>query len=344
MQHSPPQHSPRQQSLSVLHAPSSPTLHCPLQQTSLLSRQQISPQHARPGQLPGKQGHPGSVRPAHPPGPQPSQEKQQVPPQQTSLPSTVREQQWMLSVHPLPPAGRRQVPRQHPCPAQQSVSALHALPKGALHCPEQHCRPLGQLVALQAHCCWLLQTVPLGQVTHWAPPEPQTSLLVPGTQTPGLPGPLAQQPSGQLCASQTHRPALQPWPAGHEPQLPPQPSGPHALPAQSGVQHAWSWQTWPEPQVTQRAPFVPQDSALVPARQTPAFPGPASQQPVGQLSPVQTHWPFWHTSPPWLQSTQNAPSMPHVSRAVPGRHVPPMQQPEQFCGVQQGAAQKLFPV
>ena len=96
--------------------------------------------------------------------------------------------------------------------------------------------------------------------------------------------------------------------------------------------------------MTQRAPFVPQDSALVPARQTPTFPGPASQQPVGQLSTVQTHWPFWHTSPPWLQSTQNSPSMPHASRAVPGRHVPPMQQPAQFCGVQQGAAQKLFPV
>lgn len=142
MQHSPPQHSPRQQSLSVLHAPSSPTLHCPLQQTSLLSTQQTSPQHAwLPGQLPGKQGHPPRAGPTHSlsAGLQPLQEKQQVPPQQTSLPSSVREQQWMLSVHPLPPAGRRQVPRQHSCPAQQSVSALHALPKGALHCPAQHC-------------------------------------------------------------------------------------------------------------------------------------------------------------------------------------------------------------
>ena len=40
------------------------------------------------------------------------------------------------------------------------------------------------------------------------------------------------------------------------------------------------------------APFVPQNSALFPGRQMPGFPGPASQQPLGQLSPVQTHCPF----------------------------------------------------
>jgi hypothetical protein len=193
------------------------------------------------------------------------------------------------------------------------------------------------------HSLFSVQASPFGwpQAT---PPVPQKPLPDGWQVLPGTPGSGRQQPSGQLCASQTHRPALQPWPAGHAPQLPPQPSGPHALPAHSGVQHAWSWQTWPAPQVAQRAPFVPQDSALVPGRQTPSFPGPASQQPLGQLSTVQTHRPFWHTSPPWLQSTQNSPSLPHASRAVPGRHVPPLQQPSQFCGVQQGAAQKLFPV
>jgi len=45
-------------------------------------------------------------------GLQPSQEKQQMPAQQTSLP-----------------------PAQHVCPAQQSLSPLHAPPNGALHRP-----------------------------------------------------------------------------------------------------------------------------------------------------------------------------------------------------------------
>jgi hypothetical protein len=73
-------------------------------------------------------------------GLQASQEKQQVPPQQAS-PKAAREQQWALSVHPLPPAGRRQVPWQHVCPAQQSLSTLHVPPKGVLHVPSQQTCP-----------------------------------------------------------------------------------------------------------------------------------------------------------------------------------------------------------
>jgi hypothetical protein len=173
------------------------------------------------------------------------------------------------------------------------------------------------------------------------PPMPQAPTLVPGSQVT----PLESQQPLQLCPVHAQMPfGVHSWPVWQEPQLPPQPSEPHCASVQSGVQHCWSWQTWPEPQVAQRAPFVPQESALVPGRQTPGFPGPASQQPPGQLSPVQTHCPFRHTSPPWLQSMQDPPSMPHASRVVPGRHVSPLQQPAQFCGVQQGAAQKLFPV
>jgi hypothetical protein len=170
---------------------------------------------------------------------------------------------------------------------------------------------------------------------------PQAPTLVPGSQVT----PLESQQPLQLCPVHAQMPfGVHSWPVWQEPQLPPQPSEPHCASVQSGVQHCWSWQTWPEPQVAQRAPFVPQESALVPGRQTPSCPGPASQQPVGQLSPVQTHCPFRHTSPPWLQSTHCPPFMPQDSRVVPGRQVPPMQQPGQFCGVQQGAAQKLFPV
>jgi hypothetical protein len=112
-------------------------------------------------------------------GLQTSQAKQQVPPQQRSI-WGAGEQQCSLAVHPLAPVGRRQVPRQHSCPAQQSVVALHAPPKSALHCPPQHCWPLGQEVGVQTHCRWLLQLVPGGQATHVAPPPPQNSLLVPG--------------------------------------------------------------------------------------------------------------------------------------------------------------------
>jgi hypothetical protein len=142
---------------------------------------------------------------------QSSQEKQQVPPQQTSPPPAVREQQWALAVHPLAPAGRRQVPWQHSCPAQQSVLALHAPPKATLHCPSaQHCWPLGQLVGVQAHCRCALQTVPVGQATHVAPPVPHSLLAFPSRQKPGVPGPvLAQQPSGQKMASHWQCPSTQ---------------------------------------------------------------------------------------------------------------------------------------
>ena len=117
---------------------------------------------------------------------------------------------------------------------------------------------------------------------------PQAPGLVPGWQVSSS----WQQPA-QLCSVQTQKPfELHSWPVAQEPQLPPQPSEPHCAPVQSGVQHCWLWQTWPEPQGMHWAPFVPQNSALFPGRQMPGFPGPASQQPLGQLSPVHTHCPF----------------------------------------------------
>ena len=57
---------------------------------------------------------------------QPWQEKQQVPAQQ-ALPRLLLGvwQQSALLVHPLAPAGTRQMPAQHDCPTQQSLLPLH---------------------------------------------------------------------------------------------------------------------------------------------------------------------------------------------------------------------------
>ena len=77
-------------------------------------------------------------------------------------------------------------------------------------------QPSGQLCRLQAHCPCALQTVSLGHSTHRAPLAPQVSSER-GLHSPGLPGPLVQQPPGQLTASQTQRPFTHRCSAGHWP-------------------------------------------------------------------------------------------------------------------------------
>jgi hypothetical protein len=99
-----------------------------------------------------------------------------------------------------------------------------------------HCTPASaQVLTTQgSHCC-SRQPSPAPQAWQVAPPLPQAPLAVPGWQLPSA----AQQPLGQFCGVQveTHCPlALQTNAPGHVPQLPPHPSGPHTLPAQSGVQ------------------------------------------------------------------------------------------------------------
>src|SRR5437870_6315307 len=111
-------------------------------------------------------------------------------------------------------------------------------------------RPAGQSPS-EVHPQWpLTQTLPdwfAASQTAQSPPLPQALSTVPGWQVPSL-----QQPPWQIewFASPhalSHWPVvvLQAMPIGqspaplhvHSPQLPPQPSSPHALPVQSGVQH-----------------------------------------------------------------------------------------------------------
>lgn len=125
-------------------------------------------------------------------------------------------------------------------------------------------------------------------VVHLAPPVPQVVLPL-GWQVPTLPGPLEQHPVGQVVALQMHPVplALQVVPAGHVPQLPPQPFGPQILPWQFGWQvQAPLTHVFGEVQAVHFTPPVPQ-VVLVLVLQTPTFPGPFEQHPVGQVVALQ---------------------------------------------------------
>jgi hypothetical protein len=118
-----------------------------------------------------------------------------------------------------------------------------------------------------------LQVWPIAQVTQATPPVPQNVALLPGWQTPVS----SQQPLGQVCGPQGpvawHWPlwAVQVWPVGQVPQLPPQPSGPHCLPWHCGVQtHVPLRHVDFEPgQFTQACPPVPHACSVFPGWQTP---------------------------------------------------------------------------
>ena len=105
---------------------------------------------------------------------------------------------------------------------------------------------------------------------------PQAPGLVPGWQVSSS----WQQPA-QLCSVQTQKPfELHSWPVAQEPQLPPQPSEPHTLPAPSGV-HTHCPCALHAPgggQLTHCWPFVPHVFAGL-VRQTPGLFGPLAQQP-----------------------------------------------------------------
>jgi hypothetical protein len=64
-------------------------------------------------------------------------------------------------------------------------------------------QPFGQLWAVQTHCPWPLQTVPLGHVMQMLPLKPQLSVV--GGEMHG-PVSVSQHPFGQLVALQTHCP------------------------------------------------------------------------------------------------------------------------------------------
>jgi hypothetical protein len=101
------------------------------------------------------------------------------------------------------------------------------------------------------------------------------------------PVPPGQQPFGQLCAVQTQIPSTQPKPSTQAPQLPPQPSGPHAWSRSTQLTehgaHCWFRQDWFWLQVAHCPPPSPQSENTFPGWQAPL----ASQQPSGHVCALQ---------------------------------------------------------
>jgi hypothetical protein len=171
---------------------------------------------------------------------------QQALPQQGWLQQTPLQQNWFGPQHVSPQQVWLSVQHTPPqqAPEQQSPGWAQTPPSTPRHrsVPPagQHCRPSGQLSALQAHCpgngspqnspggqepqlppqpsspqvlpaqsgvqthCpWAVHTLGLSQITHRAPLSPQKVGWL-ERQRPGLPGPLEQQPSGQLPGVQRH--------------------------------------------------------------------------------------------------------------------------------------------
>ncbi len=101
-------------------------------------------------------------------------------------------------------------------------------------------QPKGQVCALQIGVPWqaplMLHVWPGRHTLQSMPSAPQAPTAVPGWQVPVG----SQQPVqfwGPQLGMVRHWPlALQVWPVGQVPQLPPQPSGPHARSSQSGLQ------------------------------------------------------------------------------------------------------------
>jgi hypothetical protein len=184
-------------------------------------------------------------------------------------------------------------------------------------------QPLGQLAAVQTQSP-LTQTLPAGHAVHCSPPIPQVVFeLV--WHVPGLPGPLEQQPVGQLAALQTQSPSTQLFPAGQAKQIsPPSPQLSLVFPAKQGPVGV-SQQPFGQPVALQTqlpaeqvspaghashsSPPVPQFVLVLPARQTPTLPGPLEQHPVGQLSSLQTQFPPTHVVPSG-QISQVSPPVP----------------------------------
>jgi hypothetical protein len=108
-------------------------------------------------------------------------------------------------------------------------------PSGAV----PHVRPSSaQVLGTQTHCPFWHCSCPV-QIPQLWPGRPQFWLVFPGSQVPGFPTPLEEQPVAQLCAVHKH------WvPSGLHvvfggqrfSQSPPHPSGPQTLPSQFRAQ------------------------------------------------------------------------------------------------------------
>lgn len=169
---------------------------------------------------------------------------------------------------------------------------MHAVPSGLL--PPVHW-PAAQTPVAHSPVDW--------QTAHALPFMPQLALSLPGLQVvpsqhPAHPfcGQVEPQPSSAPAhfplqsATQSHFPfgLHRPF-CGQSPHFPPQPSLPHTLPAQSGVQPAQLLPEQVEPlaeQSTQGAPPPPQALSAPPVRQ---LAWSALQQP-GQVAGSQTHF------------------------------------------------------
>jgi hypothetical protein len=126
---------------------------------------------------------------------------------------------------------------------------------------------------------WPKHWAPAPHATQASPPPPQKSSTLPFRQMEA-PNSEKQQPSGQLCPSQTH------WPAALQRRpTPVWQGGLHET-------HCWSRHPSPEAQTAQAAPPVPQAWMVSPDWHVPGLPGPSEQQPSGQLCRVQTHCPL----------------------------------------------------
>jgi hypothetical protein len=165
------------------------------------------------------------------------------------------EQQSLSWVHAVPFTWAHVAPSaQHTVPLGQLVDVqthcpwvLQTVP-AAQHCVPQHCRGAGQLVGEQTHVPWAVQPVPGGQATHSSPPMPHCWALsgVPAiTHAPGSGGRAVQQPLAQRRGTQAHTP-----PTGG--------CGPICTHA-CVLAHAWHG-----------APPMPQKSSSVPGRQKPS--------------------------------------------------------------------------
>jgi hypothetical protein len=80
----------------------------------------------------------------------------------------------------------------------------------------------------------------------------------------------------------------------------------------------------PAGQLTQIWALWPQLLLAVPAKHKPGWPGPFSQQPLGEPTWAQnaaSHWHCWLAQWPWKrQSAQLSPFLPHAPTLVPDWH------------------------
>jgi hypothetical protein len=199
---------------------------------------------------------------------------------QTHLPLTQLSANFGSQLKHVPPAGPQKlalVPGWHaPLASQQPLEQLVA---SQIHAPPLHRVPEGHdpEELPHTHLPFIQLSVWLGEQVIQAPPAVPQAVIDGDWHVP-----LAQQPVGQIVASQTQAPLTQWLPIVHGPLVFPQT---HVPLTQLLVRRG--------SQLKQVPPAVPQKLVLVPGWQAPL----ASQQPLGQLVASQIHAPLLHLVP-----------------------------------------------